>query len=135
MFRLLCVYSLTALLGVSLAQLSNRTIDDNFGDSVTGALPQFEGDWRTQATCDCSVDLDSSKLFRGTWHGAIARQSSNQTPSVTLQFTGVAIYVFNVLAYDNSEASLPINADMTFYLDDELDDFFVKNALDDGKGF
>ena len=42
-------------------------------------------------------DVDTTLLFDGTWHQALSKQGENVYPSVEVQFTGVAVYVYNVI--------------------------------------
>src|SRR5262245_3177183 len=71
------LFFLSALRSVGGTQI-NRTIDDQFGDSVTGAKVQylptsFNGGlvWKTSSNCgDCAIVPDSSKAFNNTWTSA-----------------------------------------------------------------
>ncbi|KAF7294608.1 hypothetical protein MIND_00997400 [Mycena indigotica] len=78
---------------------SNRTIDDNFGDLVTGLQPIYtpDGYWSFDSTCSSCVFRPDPKLaFNGSWHDS--SQFVNTAPvSVTLSFSGTAIYVFCIV--------------------------------------
>jgi hypothetical protein len=86
--------NLTPLLLLSLLSLSvssvragQATIDDTYGDSVTGDLPTYIGVWSNASLCNfCPIQYhpDLSQLHNGTWHSAIIDIST----SVTLKFTG-----------------------------------------------
>ena len=55
----------------SAATLTNRTIDDQNGDSVTGVVPIFlpAGSWSQGSDCQgCFVQLDTTQVHDGTWH-------------------------------------------------------------------
>jgi len=71
------------------AVLVNRTIDDSFGDSVTGALPKYlpttAGVWKNQACEDCWLKPDARQAFKGTFTSATYRKSP---VSIQLDFTG-----------------------------------------------
>ncbi|KAJ7221603.1 hypothetical protein GGX14DRAFT_670431 [Mycena pura] len=77
----------------------NRTIDDQFGDSVSGVLPVYTplSVWNLGTSCpDCEVHPDPALAFNHTWH------DSSQFPggapvSLTLQFVGTAISVFCIV--------------------------------------
>ena len=80
---------------------TNRTIDDEEGDSVTGLMPQYfpPNGWNVGATCaGCLVHLDPSQTFDGTWHDTTYSPKDLESPSITLRFNGTAVYVYNVLA-------------------------------------
>ncbi|KAJ7184507.1 hypothetical protein C8R46DRAFT_1208700 [Mycena filopes] len=79
--------------------ISNRTIDDVSGDSVTGALPTYipASSWRPGSTCpDCKVHPNASLAFDHTWHDN--SQLPGRAPvSLSLDFVGTAIYVFCIV--------------------------------------
>lgn len=56
-----------------MAAVSNRTIDDEFGDSVTGQkpvfLPDLPGIWEGEE-CACPVTPDKTKSFKQTYNAA-----------------------------------------------------------------
>ncbi|KAJ6500739.1 hypothetical protein C8R45DRAFT_79801 [Mycena sanguinolenta] len=77
--------------------ISNRTIDDQFGDSVSGLVPTYNPPsfWKVGASCGsgCAVHPDPTLAFNHTWHDS--SQFPNEAPvSVSLQFTGTAVWVF-----------------------------------------
>ncbi|TBU49269.1 hypothetical protein BD309DRAFT_96951 [Dichomitus squalens] len=96
-------------------------------NNVTGVFPQYQGHWSTQATCDsdCGIILDSAELYRGSWHGSVSPQENHQSSSITLRFTGVAVYVYNILANDIRGATFPTGTNIMFSLDGEQDGRFV----------
>ncbi|KAJ6548791.1 hypothetical protein B0H19DRAFT_952955 [Mycena capillaripes] len=99
--------------------LSNRTIDDFHGDSVTGVLPVYAGSWNVDSNCTtCYVQLDASQVFDHTWHDSSQRAVKVQN-SVTLEFTGTAIYFFGIVAntvlHGTTNHTYPAN--VTFTLD------------------
>ncbi|KAM5535827.1 hypothetical protein V8D89_010445 [Ganoderma adspersum] len=121
------VFLLGLLTIASAAQLSNRTIDDEYGDSVTGTLPDYFGPWVEGAQCRCSIRLDTTNLFRGTWHGIATSSNEDRIPTITLRFTGVAIYVYNVLANSVLSANFATGTRLAFTLDDAPDGHFQHN--------
>ncbi|KAJ7108614.1 hypothetical protein C8R44DRAFT_636053 [Mycena epipterygia] len=98
-FLLLVAY-IFAQLRSCLATVSNRTIDDTKGDPVTGFIPVYapENQWNLQGSncTGCLVQPDIGQLFDYTWHDTT--QGDGGVPSsVTLNFTGTAIYLFCVV--------------------------------------
>ncbi|KAI0800516.1 hypothetical protein C8Q74DRAFT_421266 [Fomes fomentarius] len=96
----------------------NRTIDDEYGDSVTGLVPQYSppGAWHQGSTCGgCFVHLDPSQVLNGTWHDATHNAGQPEPRSITMRFNGTAVYVYNVLANQVSFADTLTN--LTFALD------------------
>ncbi|KAM6500173.1 hypothetical protein JOM56_003187 [Amanita muscaria] len=104
-FRLRTAYRTLLFLftiAVCRAVLVNRTIDSNFGDPVTGSMPTYQSPsnsiWMDQ-TCsaeECGEQPDVAKAFDGTWTTTNDMEPS-WNMSVTLQFTGVAVWAFFIL--------------------------------------
>ncbi|KAJ6542808.1 hypothetical protein B0H19DRAFT_957811 [Mycena capillaripes] len=104
---LLAFYAL-ALVQVCLSAVSNRTIDDFNGDAVTGALPVYEGGWNVDGNCTtCFVQPVSNQAFDHTWHDTTGQNS------VTLQFTGTAIYFFGIVPNTVPFADTLVNVTFT----------------------
>ena len=107
---------------------TNRTIDDSYGDLITGFIPKYSPrDQWSQGTPDNNCCLDGtvrpdnlSQLHNGTWHQTqLFSNISDTVPTVTIQFTGTAVYVFNALANYFLEDSLTLATNITFSLDGE----------------
>ncbi|KAF9267029.1 hypothetical protein L218DRAFT_1063421 [Marasmius fiardii PR-910] len=91
------------------ALLENRTIDDEYGDSVTGAKPIYfpTTSWYLQpgkcSTCERRIIPDNPDLpFKSTWHEGIydyaPQGSSSPIPAtVNFSFTGTSLSVFCIL--------------------------------------
>lgn len=99
------------------ATLVNRTIDDLYGDSITGLTPTYlpsSDVWKEGSTCTtCNiypaylghypttsgggVAVDLSQVFNGTWHAALFHPGQ-QSPAVIVHFSGQAVYVFHTIA-------------------------------------
>lgn len=117
-------YILPLLFARSVAlSTSNITIDDEYGDSVTGQKPQYysppgSNPWAQGSTCGrCHIQLDPTQVHNGTWHDATYYSTlSSDTYTVILQFTGIAVYVYGVLANQVPDS------DTETYLDFTLDD-------------
>ncbi|KAJ7281950.1 hypothetical protein C8J57DRAFT_1056257 [Mycena rebaudengoi] len=84
----------------SAATTSNRTIDDEVGDSVSGVKPTYEplSYWNLQGTscANCTAKPDASLAFSGTWHDSSSFPGQDPV-SCTLSFTGTAIQVFVIV--------------------------------------
>ncbi|KAJ7210424.1 hypothetical protein GGX14DRAFT_363358 [Mycena pura] len=84
----------------SAAAISQRTIDDTFGDSVSGALPSYAPADNFSPNSDCSnceFHPDPESAFKGTWHDS-TQLPGGPAVSVTVSFTGTAISLFCILA-------------------------------------
>lgn len=79
---------------------SNQTIDDQFGDSVTGLVPNFWSDlyspWANETCGGCAIKLDVTQVYKGTYSAATYHPDLGSL-GVGMQFTGTAIYVFFTL--------------------------------------
>ncbi|KAJ6457590.1 hypothetical protein C8R45DRAFT_844235 [Mycena sanguinolenta] len=114
---LLALYALAYIPGC-IAALSNRTIDDLCGDSVTGALPTYGpsiSEWNQDNNCTiCFVQPDAAQMVNHSWHDTTVRVG-DQTHTVSLQFTGTAIYFFGGVPNTVPNAITVVN--LTFSLD------------------
>ncbi|KAK7029883.1 hypothetical protein R3P38DRAFT_2932175 [Favolaschia claudopus] len=102
-----------------LSTLSNRTIDDFNGDTVTGQLPVYvpPNSWNAVVNSNCSscfVKLSASETFDHTWHDTTAKDDT-VVYSVTLQFTGTAVYFFGIVPNTVLNSQTYVNT--TFSLD------------------
>jgi len=98
--------------------ISNRTIDDQFGDSVSGVLPSYSPIrfWEAGASCsNCSVHPDPAFAFNHTWHDS-SQFPGEQSVSVSLEFTGTAVWVFCIVPPITTNAITRYN--LSFDLDD-----------------
>lgn len=82
----------SSLCAVGNAARTNRTIDDTYGDSVTGALPTYTPpvDWTAGQNCsDCLVaPRDLSQVLNGTWHDTSQFYTSDTEHRITVTFSG-----------------------------------------------
>ena len=112
----------------------NITIDDQYGDSVTGFIPVFlpnDGTWHvgspSENCSNCKITpttLDISQIHDHTWHDAT--HTPGLTPAqIIVNFTGTAVYVFNIVPN-----SLPGNtatfANISFTIDGSDAGSFVR---------
>ncbi|KAJ7625525.1 hypothetical protein FB45DRAFT_67865 [Roridomyces roridus] len=104
-----------------VAVVTNRTIDDTYGDLVTGAMPFYApaSAWNPSNCTGCFVQPDPSQLLNGTRHDSTARGA---TSSVTLQFSGTAIYFFCVVpnTIPNTNPPTITRYDLKFTLDNAV---------------
>jgi hypothetical protein len=96
--RLGAIYILlTAFFEIATATRVNRTIDDTFGDSLTGDKPTYlpSAVWNDlNATCDtCVTQLDPNQAFNGTWTAAMYSPQLGSV-SIELSFTGQGLLTF-----------------------------------------
>jgi len=105
----------------------NRTIDDTYGDSVTGVIPIYDNGngsanvWNAQPGCPgCTLQPDASLAFKNTWHD---NMYFGNTPYayVNITFSGTAIWVYNIVPNGNT-TGFPTN--IQFYLDGVFDRHF-----------
>ncbi|KAI0673886.1 hypothetical protein C8Q78DRAFT_658019 [Trametes maxima] len=127
--RFLRIYGLilytARFLPVALAISVNHTIDDQTGDSVTGALPDYEppnveDNWFQGNLCvHCNMlpnkVIDVSKTFNGTWHDTTYHPGTLER-SVAASFTGTAVYVFFIVP--NTVPFTTTLTNLSFSLDD-----------------
>ncbi|KIL63984.1 hypothetical protein M378DRAFT_163687 [Amanita muscaria Koide BX008] len=101
---LLCLFTIP----ICRAVLVNRTIDSNKGDPATGFVPiyqpQNESPWADQTCSGCFIQPDITKAYDGTWKAATYHPQLLDV-NITLRFTGVAIWVFFILANANSHGT------------------------------
>jgi hypothetical protein len=86
-----------AFISYGWATLVNRTIDDQFGDPITGRTPTYspEDKWMQGATCKvCWARPDKHSAFNGTWHESTYYSTVGGVPhTITISFNG-ALAVF-----------------------------------------
>lgn len=99
------VWYLLLLLHISLsfAGFINRTIDDEYGDNVTGEklayYPPDSSGFVQGSTCSrCLINLNTSIVWRGTWHDCSQHPYDPEIRTITAHFTGTAVYVYTVLS-------------------------------------
>ncbi|KZP05468.1 hypothetical protein FIBSPDRAFT_1004719, partial [Athelia psychrophila] len=106
----------------SVATLANRTIGDQFGDSVTKVMPVYSTitGWSQGAGCTgCHIQLDPLNTFNGTWHDTTYNPILfPEPPSVNITFNGTAVYAYCVVPNTVQEATTLTN--LTFLMDGQL---------------
>ncbi|KAJ7662906.1 hypothetical protein B0H17DRAFT_952938 [Mycena rosella] len=102
-----------------LSAVSNRTIDDFNGDLITGFMPLYEPQnvWNTDGNCSaCFVKPDPSQALDLTWHDSTQKSEGDSPSSVTIQFTGTAIYLFCIIP--NTVPNSATTVSLAFTIDD-----------------
>ena len=108
---------------IGYCTLINRTIDDELGDSVTGAKPTYlpGGTWKQGTACSIchisSVVNDLSQTFDRTWHDTTHIVGLDEGKSMQATFNGKAVYVFNLIA--NVVPFTLTVTHLNFYIDGE----------------
>jgi hypothetical protein len=111
------------IFGTANAVLTNRTIDDQNGDSVTGSLPLYSPSdlWNEGVGCvPCAIHPEPSDAFDGTWHDTQIVPNVTTPRTVTMSFNGTAVYVYCIVP--NSFNGTEITTNITFTIDGELSD-------------
>ena len=96
----------------AFANLVNITIDDQFGDAVTGAIPGYlptPGNWSIGQNCPgCFAQPDASLAFRGTWHDTTWDSDGYRGAKRTLNltFSGECIYIAMICSTCNVRLSI-----------------------------
>lgn len=101
---LFSLFYLLLLYGYTSAGPTNRTIDDQFGDSVTGAqvtytpsgssVPTGDTAWEDASSCaqlGCFVDPGTSQAFMNSWHHATDGHTGLSGLTASFSFTGASI--------------------------------------------
>ncbi|KAI0633047.1 hypothetical protein C8Q77DRAFT_1033090, partial [Trametes polyzona] len=109
----------------------NRTIDDQKGDSVTGAVPVFlpPDQWNIGQTCTtCNVNsgiVNAGRVHDGTWHDSTHDGPNDSDKVIVVNFTGSAIYMYNILVNKVPQTSTITR--LEFFLDGDHVSSFTHN--------
>ncbi|KAI0925187.1 hypothetical protein AcW2_005867 [Taiwanofungus camphoratus] len=99
MFLLVCV--LFSTLSILCAAAGNVTIDDTYGDEITGQQPIYtpSSDWDQGEICTgCALHPNPLNAFYHTWHDSTYAPTLRPgIPTITLLFSGTAIYIFCIV--------------------------------------
>ncbi|TFY53522.1 hypothetical protein EVJ58_g9404 [Rhodofomes roseus] len=101
--------------------LTNRTIDDYYGDSVTGLQPQYRSGsaWNYGPQCPgCFIQPAADETFDQSWHDVTASPNDPGPSNVTLTFTGTAVWVYGVVPNYVQYATTFVN--VSFELDGKV---------------
>lgn len=138
----------------AFAALQNITIDDTYGDPVTGAQFSYSpaNQWSAQPGCsDCEAQPNANDAYNHTWHDTSFLPTESPAPlnaSITFTgnnvptnelfldidfftlFTGSAVYVYCIVSH--SSANPDGYTDLRFMIDGEIDGPFIMspNGMD-----
>ncbi|KAI3619958.1 hypothetical protein WG66_002906 [Moniliophthora roreri] len=114
------------------AKLQTATIDDEDGDSVTGAKPTFlpaAGGFWQGSKCDsscgypecqgCGLSIDPKRAYKGTWRVATHRVG-DPTDFVQIEFVGTEVGVFCIVP--SPQGNITTQYELTFVLDKAADE-------------
>ena len=81
------------------AATTNRTIDDTYGDSVTGALVKYTSNWNAGPACTgCAIQPNKTYAFGGTWHDTTSNNPNTTSPhSATFTFNGTLLPFWRII--------------------------------------
>ena len=87
-----------ALIPQASATPANVTVDDTYGDLLTGNQIIYEpqGSWEPGQSCStCTAHPNKSLAFNGTWHESafdnVGLSDPNQLPNATFSFVGASL--------------------------------------------
>ncbi|TFY53523.1 hypothetical protein EVJ58_g9407 [Rhodofomes roseus] len=122
--------ALLLTLGFSLAASVNRTIDDYYGDSVTGVKPIYTDGWAYGPNCStCTITPFLSDLFDRSWHEVTALLNDPYPENVTITFEGTAVWVYCVVPnFLNHSTGALTSVNITFEVDGKMDGFYIHEA-------
>lgn len=67
----------------------NVTVDDFYGDPVTGMQFNYVGPWNVGQTCSgCGVQPDRSQMYNGTWHDSTTDPGGPAIYAASITFSG-----------------------------------------------
>ncbi|EPT06108.1 hypothetical protein FOMPIDRAFT_1021181 [Fomitopsis schrenkii] len=93
-----CVVAACLLPRAVFAASTNATIDDNYGNSVTGDKPTYSNDWNYGPECPtCYIQPDKTKTYEQSWHDVTASLKDLSARNVSFSFNGTAIYIYGIL--------------------------------------
>ncbi|KAH9922999.1 hypothetical protein B0H21DRAFT_701362 [Amylocystis lapponica] len=115
LFTFLSIHSFFAT-----ASLQNVTVDDTYGDPLTGEMFVYAptAEWSIGQDCSsCTAHVDANDAYNGTWHDNSAFEATNNHPSnASISFNGTAVYVYCILASDGNSNRL-WSSELAFLID------------------
>ncbi|KZT06163.1 uncharacterized protein LAESUDRAFT_726375 [Laetiporus sulphureus 93-53] len=94
---------------------TNFTIDDEYGDSVSGLQPIYQPSWNYGPQCPgCAIHPEKDETFDQTWHDTTIHPE-DPSYNVTLMFNGTAIWVYCIIPF--SQVNVVTFVNLTFELD------------------
>ncbi|KAG6880238.1 hypothetical protein C0992_003004 [Termitomyces sp. T32_za158] len=81
------------------AAVTNRTIDDTYGDLVTGEKPLYDPNpWQGPDCGGCAIKPPTENAFMHTYSAFTYMEEVSPSMSVQFSFQGTAVYVYFILA-------------------------------------
>ena len=70
----------------------NRTIDDTYGDPITGRQVEYSSNWHAGQNCSvCTLSPSQAQAVEGTWHDTTSNNPNSTTPhTATIRFNGLS---------------------------------------------
>ncbi len=117
------------------SHLVNVTVDDQFGDPVTGLVPEYSpknGSWNIGSPTEncppaCNIGpsmFDLTQIYDKTWLDGTYWPSDGPA-TITVHCTGSALYVYNILA--NSVPGTTTFSDISYSIDGEAVGRFTRS--------
>ena len=109
-------------------RIINRTIDDTYGDEITGIVPSYSNGsvWNQGNTCmGCHVNrtiVDVEEAYDQTWKDSTYHVGDLEHV-ISMSFTGTAVYAFTLLA--NKIIWTTTFTNVTFHIDGEDSGIFT----------
>lgn len=147
----LCALLATLYIPTAFSAPSNITIDDLYGDPVTGAQFNYTGSWNEGQLCGrCFARPDPAKMYEETWHDTTRGNGPVMSASVIFPgmfldsgllnsaaltiMTGTALWVYGVLAHAGTDTpTFGTAVNLTFLIDGETSgSFMVDPSASDG---
>ncbi|EJD01916.1 uncharacterized protein FOMMEDRAFT_147086 [Fomitiporia mediterranea MF3/22] len=100
------------------AAARNITVDDTYGDEVTGAKPVYSPAdvWNPGPGCStCAIKPDATQAYNGTWHDS-TRPPNAPAYTIEIGFSGYAVSAYFILA-NNMPAPIVTTTTMSFSID------------------
>ncbi|KAI0714741.1 hypothetical protein C8Q76DRAFT_727913 [Earliella scabrosa] len=106
----------------TIATPINRTIDDFYGDSVTGLRPTYSpaNQWISGDQCrgcDATPLINGTAAFNRTWHDS-TYHTDQLARDIMLRFTGTAVYVYHIILNKGNNPLTTTLTNLSFYMDD-----------------
>ncbi|KAH9928346.1 uncharacterized protein B0H18DRAFT_255259 [Fomitopsis serialis] len=110
------------LSGFVSAGQTNRTIDDFYGDFVTGVQVAYTGAWNTGQNCSsCALRPNANDTYAGTWHDTTSNFPNASIPDyLTLRFNGTAVWLYCIVVNSQPAVETPILTNISVHLDGHL---------------
>ncbi|OCH96619.1 hypothetical protein OBBRIDRAFT_718250 [Obba rivulosa] len=125
---------LSLLFITAISADQNVTVDDTFGDPITGEQfvykPASGGSipaWNVGQDCPgCFAQPDPDQTYLHTWHDGT---TGIMTPmSASINFEGTALYVYCILVHSAVDSYFTTNTNLSFSIDGEVVGSFLDNS-------